>query len=95
MVYYCPGKEEFRNADVHCLNSRVPPGNPDNLLIFRPISRITKAMKIKPKATSNHEKVILWASFHPSWTLLGLSWVLPWVGRRGGILISKKYPRPK
>ena len=46
-------------TDVRCLNSGVPPGNPENLLIFKPVSRATKAMKIGPKATQNHEKMTL------------------------------------
>ena len=52
-------KQPVTLTDVHCLNSGVPPGNPENLSIFKPVSRATKAMKIGPKATQNHEKMTL------------------------------------
>ena len=54
MVFWsstAPGKRDFSVPDVHVLNSGVPPGNSENLLIFKPVSRATKAMKIGPKAT--------------------------------------------
>ena len=54
-----PGMRYFGTLDVRVLNSGVPPGNPENLLIFKPVSRATKAMKIGPKATQNHEKMTL------------------------------------
>ena len=41
------------------LNSGAPLGNPENLSIFEPVSKATKAMKIGPKATQNHEKMTL------------------------------------
>jgi hypothetical protein len=46
-------------TDVRVLNSGVPPGNPENPSIFKPVSRATKAMKIGPKATQNHENLTL------------------------------------
>ena len=59
-----PGNPALRNRsvtfpDVHCLSSGVPPGTPENPSIFKPVSRATKAMKIGPKATQNHENLTL------------------------------------
>jgi hypothetical protein len=46
-------------TDVLSLNSVSPPGTPDIPLIFKHGSRATKAMKIGPKATQNHENLTL------------------------------------
>ena len=46
-------------TDVRVLNSGVPPGTPENPSIFKPGSRATRAMKIGPKATQNHENLTL------------------------------------
>ena len=54
-----PGMGTFTTLDVHCLNSGVPPGNPEQSPIFKPVSKATKAMEIGPKATRNHEKSTL------------------------------------
>ena len=43
-------------SDVRCLNSGA---QPENLSIFKPASRPAKTMKMKPKATQNHEKSTL------------------------------------
>ena len=59
MLSCAPGERPVTFQNVHCLNSGVPPGNPENLSIFKPVSRATKAMKIGPKATQNHEKMTL------------------------------------
>ena len=59
MLSCAPGEHPVTFPDVRCLNSGVPPGNPENLSIFKPVSRATKAMKIGPKATQNHEKITL------------------------------------
>ena len=39
--------------------SGMTPESHENLLIFKPVSRVTKAMSIGPKASQNHEKSIL------------------------------------
>ena len=59
MLSCAPGEHPVTFPDVRCLNSGVPPGNPENLSIFKPVSRATKAMKIGTKATQNHEKMTL------------------------------------
>ena len=59
VVFVPPERGNVTTPDVHCLNLGVPPGNPENPSIFKPVSRATKAMKIAPKATQNHEKSTL------------------------------------
>ena len=54
-----PERGKVTTPDVRSLNSGVPPGNPEHPSIFKPVSRATKAMKIDPKATQNHEKSTL------------------------------------
>ena len=51
-----PQKRHFSVPDVRVLNSWAPPGKPKQPSIFKPVSKATKAMKIGPKATQNHEK---------------------------------------
>ena len=62
-LYECcfpaPWNRPVTLTDVRSLNSGVPPGTPENPSIFKPGSRATKAMRIGPKATQNHEKLTL------------------------------------
>ena len=59
MLSCAPGERPITLQNVHCLNSGVPPGNPENLSIFKPVSRATKAMKIGPKATQKQHNLTL------------------------------------
>ena len=59
VVFLPPGMGTFTTLDVRCLNSGVPPGNPEQPSIFKPGSKATKAMEIGPKATPNHEESTL------------------------------------
>ena len=59
MVFYCLLEQDNYLPRCTLPELRGPSGNPENLSVFKPVSRTTKTVKIGPKATQNHEKMTL------------------------------------
>ena len=58
-LFTVPQKTTHRPKPTRCSRSGMTPDSHQNSLIFEQVSKSTKAMKIGPQATRNHEKLTL------------------------------------